>query len=110
MQTEIDSRSLLEAMQQISRSSAPRAVIDLLSIHEYSSTRKEGASMSTTEPDQKESFYQEAEAKHLIPLWKVTAKLLPPQPQTKVLPYLWKWSDLRRMAYRAGELVPIERG
>ena len=57
-----------------------------------------------------DSFYQETDEKHLIPLWKVTAKLLPPEPQTKVLPYLWHWADLRRMAYRAGELVPIERG
>ena len=65
--------------------------------------------MSATEVDrnQLESFYEEADGKHLIPLWKVTAKLLPPEPQTKVLPYLWKWSDLRRMAYRAGDLVPI---
>ena len=54
-----------------------------------------------------DSFYQESDEKHLIPLWKVTAKLLPPEPQTKVLPYLWHWTDLRRMAYRAGELVPI---
>lgn len=68
--------------------------------------------MSATElkDNELESFYEEADAKHLIPLWKVTAKLLPPQPQTKVLPYLWKWSDLRRMAYHAADLVPIERG
>jgi gentisate 1,2-dioxygenase len=66
--------------------------------------------MNTAGSNEVESFYQEAEAKHLIPLWKVTAKLLPPEPQTKVLPYLWRWSDLRRMAYRAGDLVPIERG
>ncbi len=55
-------------------------------------------------------FYQEADQRHLVPLWKVTARLLPFEPQTKVLPYLWRWSELRRMAYRAGELVPIERG
>src|SRR6266508_143233 len=55
-------------------------------------------------------FYQEAEERHLAPLWPVTAQLLPPEPKTKVKPFLWHWSDLRRMAYRAGELVPIERG
>lgn len=53
-------------------------------------------------------FYQKTVAKNLIPLRKVTAKLLPPARQTKVLPYLWHWADLR--LYRAGELVIIERG
>ena len=57
-----------------------------------------------------QEFYQEADKRHLVPLWNVTARLLPAEPQTKVLPYLWRWSDLRRMAYRAGDLVPIERG
>ena len=57
-----------------------------------------------------EEFYQEADQRHLVPLWKVTARLLPFEPRSKVLPYLWKWSDLRRMAHRAGDLVPIERG
>jgi gentisate 1,2-dioxygenase len=55
-------------------------------------------------------FYQETDRRHLIPLWNVTARLLPPEPQSRVQPYMWKWADLRRLAYRAGELVPIERG
>jgi hypothetical protein len=33
-----------------------------------------------------DSFYQEPDEKHLIPLWKVTAKLLPPEPQQAVGP------------------------
>lgn len=66
-------------------------------------------STAATETKLKE-FYEEADRRHLIPLWKVTARLLTPEPQTKVIPYLWRWADLRRMAYRAGELVPIERG
>lgn len=55
-------------------------------------------------------FYQTLEQKNLIALWKVTARLLPFEPQTKVLPYLWRWSELRSLAYQAGDLVPIERG
>ena len=65
--------------------------------------------MTQRDKDLKE-FYQEAEERHLIPLWNITAQLLPSEPKTKVKPFLWRWSDLRRMAYRAGELVPIERG
>src|SRR5918992_515687 len=55
-------------------------------------------------------FYREAEARYLVPLWKVTAKLLPAEPRTRVLPYLWKWADLSRLAYSSADLVPIERG
>lgn len=54
-------------------------------------------------------FYREFEAAHLAPLWPVTAQLLPPQPKTKVKPFLWRWPGLRRMAFQAGELVAIER-
>ena len=66
-------------------------------------------SAADLEKDLKE-FYQEADQRHLVPLWKVTARLLPFEPKSKVLAYLWKWSELRRMAHRAGDLVPIERG
>ena len=57
-----------------------------------------------------EEFYREAEEKNLAPLWPVTAQLLPPEPKTKVKPFLWRWPELRRLMYRAGELVPLERG
>ena len=57
-----------------------------------------------------DDFYLEVEQKHLVPLWKVTKRLLTTEPETKVRPYLWKWTDLRRLAQEAGQLVPIERG
>lgn len=57
-----------------------------------------------------EEFYAEVKRKHLVPLWNVTANLLPREPKTKLLPYLWRWKDLYSLALRAGELVPIERG
>lgn len=57
-----------------------------------------------------DDFYKEVEKHHLAPLWPVTAQLLPREPQSKVQPYLWRWSDLRPMMLRAGELVPLERG
>ncbi len=55
-------------------------------------------------------FYEEAERKHLIPLWRVTQSLLPSEPKTRVRPFLWKWSGLSRMAHHAGKLVPLGRG
>jgi gentisate 1,2-dioxygenase len=57
-----------------------------------------------------EEFYEELDRKHLVALWNVTGCLLPPEPQTKVQPHLWKGSELRDLAYRAADLVPIERG
>jgi gentisate 1,2-dioxygenase len=55
-------------------------------------------------------FYHEVEAANLAPLWPATAQLLPPEPKTKVKPFLWRWSELRRLMHQAGELVPLERG
>jgi|GEM_PF-6646495 len=57
---------------------------------------------STGEREMKlENFYREAEQKHFAPSWPVTAELLPPEAKTKVKPFLWRWSDLRPMMYRA---------
>lgn len=55
-------------------------------------------------------FYAELERRHLAALWTVTADLLPREPKTKALPWLWRWKELSALALRAGELVPIERG
>ena len=57
-----------------------------------------------------ETFYREVDQKHLVPLWNVTGELLPREPRTPVRAHLWRWADLRRLAFRAGDLVPIERG
>jgi gentisate 1,2-dioxygenase len=55
-------------------------------------------------------FYRELETQKLAPLWPVTAQVLPAEPKSKVQPYLWRWSALRALMLRAGELVPLERG
>ena len=56
------------------------------------------------------AFYRDVEAQNLAPLWPSTAQLLPAEPKTKVKPFLWQWSELRRLMYQAGELIPLERG
>jgi gentisate 1,2-dioxygenase len=55
-------------------------------------------------------LYQEMERSHIEPLWRAEAKILPRTPQPHAVPWLWKWSQLRRLASRAGDLVTIERG
>jgi gentisate 1,2-dioxygenase len=60
------------------------------------------------EPDL-DAFYGEIEQLHLQPLWEM-AGLLTPTPVVKAVPYRWSADDLHKMAARAGELVPIDRG
>lgn len=57
-----------------------------------------------------QEFYAELGQRHLAALWTVTADLLPREPKTKVLPWLWRWKELSTLALRAAELVSIERG
>jgi len=66
--------------------------------------RKASAEDKTKETDR---FYRELEKKHLVALWNVTSQLLPSEPKTKVQAHLWKGSELRDLAYRAADLVPI---
>ena len=50
------------------------------------------------------------ERRHLAPLWTAESEILPRKPEPSAIPWLWKWSQLRRLAMRAGDLVTIERG
>jgi gentisate 1,2-dioxygenase len=70
----------------------------------------DGDRMSEGASDALREFYAELGRRHLAALWRVTAELLPREPKTKVLPWLWRWKELSALALRAGELVPIERG
>ncbi len=49
-------------------------------------------------------------AKDLQPLWTQAARLMPPEPIPRTVPWLWKWSSVLPLARRAGELITIERG
>jgi len=46
----------------------------------------------------------------LVPLWTEIGDLMPVHPRSRALPHLWRWEDLRSLAARAGELVPVGRG
>lgn len=68
------------------------------------------AKRTTPLVDEATEFYQELERKHLVALWNVTANLLPKEPKSRAIPYLWRWDDLLPLVKRAGELAPIKRG
>ncbi|MGP6177690.1 cupin domain-containing protein [Microbacterium sp. A196] len=55
-------------------------------------------------------LYESFDSLHLKPLWTQIDDLMPMAPQPKAVPHLWRWSELRPLAERAGALVPVGRG
>ncbi|MFL5704942.1 MAG: cupin domain-containing protein [Ktedonobacteraceae bacterium] len=49
-------------------------------------------------------------ANYLTPLWQIEEEFMSVRPRPKIVPWLWKWSNLYSLAERAGRLVPVERG
>jgi gentisate 1,2-dioxygenase len=54
-------------------------------------------------PEELEAYYAQLSAQHITPAW--IGGGISTEPQTKALPYLWHWRDLRPQAMRAAELV-----
>lgn len=68
----------------------------------------------TAEPDaadraQLDTFYADVAAANLQPLWR-QQDLMPSNPPLATVPYLWRLKDLRQLAERSGDLIPIDRG
>ncbi len=57
-----------------------------------------------------EELYRGFERQLLVPLWTEIGDLMPVHPRSKALPHLWRWGNLRTLAAKAGELVPVGRG
>jgi gentisate 1,2-dioxygenase len=57
-----------------------------------------------------ETLYRGFERELLVPLWTEIGDLMPVHPRSKALPHVWRWDQLRKLAARAGELVPVGRG
>jgi gentisate 1,2-dioxygenase len=55
-------------------------------------------------------LYRGFEQQLLVPLWTEISDLMPPHPVAHAVPHLWRWSDLKELADRAGHLVPVGRG
>jgi gentisate 1,2-dioxygenase len=64
--------------------------------------------MTTTA--EQESLYRDFAQRHLAPLWTVREEMMPFQPTPEAVPNVWRWDELRALAVRAGELVPVGRG
>ncbi|MEU3226247.1 cupin domain-containing protein [Streptomyces sp. NPDC006976] len=55
-------------------------------------------------------LYRGFEQELLVPLWTGIGDLMPAHPRSRATPHLWRWENLRELAARAGELVPVGRG
>ena len=55
-------------------------------------------------------LYADFAAGGLMPLWTVRDDLMPTAPRPRAQPHVWRWTDVRPLAARAGELVPVGRG
>src|SRR5947199_9554894 len=49
-------------------------------------------------------------ANYLTPLWQIEEEFMSVRPRTKIVPWLWKWSNLYSLAERAGWTVSVDRG
>jgi gentisate 1,2-dioxygenase len=67
--------------------------------------------VSTTQNDVAlAELYADFTANGLMPLWTARNDLMPMAPKPGAQPHVWRWSDVRPLAARAGELVPVGRG
>lgn len=55
-------------------------------------------------------LYADFKSEHLNPLWTQLDDLMPPVPNPKAVPHVWKWDRLFPLAQRSGDLVPVGRG
>jgi gentisate 1,2-dioxygenase len=56
------------------------------------------------------ALYADFAANRLMPLWTQRADLMPAVPNPRAQAHVWRWSDVRPLAARAGDLVPVGRG
>ena len=56
-----------------------------------------------------DDFYAALADADIQPLWTQQG-LMPLAPPLRDVPWVWKWKQLRQLAERAGELIPIDRG
>lgn len=65
------------------------------------------------QPDQSpelDALYTDFERISTAPLWTQTADLMPTAPSPRAVPFVWEWKELKDIAQRSGDLVPVGRG
>lgn len=57
----------------------------------------------TTDPSQE--LVENALKVHTKPLWTQMARLNPPEPNPKCVPFIWRYDEVRPSLLRAGEII-----
>ena len=57
---------------------------------------------------ERQAYYERIGALGLTPLWEVLGALVPPAPQSPVVPALWRYADVRPHVLEAGRLITAE--
>lgn len=55
--------------------------------------------------DSLEQFFGDAEARHAEPLWTVMHAMVPPRPEPKAVPTIWRYAEMRPLLERSGALI-----
>ena len=54
---------------------------------------------------ERKEFYGRMDQKNTAPLWEALARLVTPEPQTKCVPAMWRYNELRPLLMEAGRLI-----
>src|SRR5215471_15790698 len=80
---------------------------------EVTSLRNEPAAVGFDHPEHQAKLaelYREFDAAGMTPLWRTREGLMPPHPEPRAVPHLWRWAQLYPLAARSADLVPVGRG
>lgn len=55
-----------------------------------------------------EGFQESAHDKHYEPLWTVLNKMVPPRPNPRAVPTVWRYNEMRPDLMKAGAVVSAE--
>ncbi|KAK6459479.1 RmlC-like cupin domain-containing protein [Scheffersomyces xylosifermentans] len=62
----------------------------------------------TTQSTEKAQFLKSLKPENVEPLWTVMSAMVPPKPQPRAVPTIWKYKQVRPLLEEAGRLVPAE--
>ena len=57
--------------------------------------------------DKAEAYYSDMDAVNLYPIWEVIKDLVPLEPKTPCLPYLWRYKEARNLLTRSSEMIDV---
>lgn len=57
---------------------------------------------------QRQEFYDRLKPHSMAPLWEVLKNIVPPEPRSKAVPYLWPYEDVRPLLLESGALLTAE--